>query len=244
MSVALIHFPEEALDRAMRVLDLLAAKDVLGVSLPALLSGRVEPSDATRPCVLPLFEARHRETLAWWALLTGPLGYASVAIVDSALLGEQGLTAGEVALLLGHGIVLASSGDDGLPLIGLSAVELREALTVSQRALSSLSPYEATMLCPRPNDLDVAFDGLVESEARRAGFRLFFAPGPGIDEGSRSVMTYRSIEPDAAPAEIRRWVLGEGFSRQRAQFERYRQLSKRLLALASLRAGEASSEQP
>ncbi|MFU8802867.1 MAG: hypothetical protein ACNA8W_03560 [Bradymonadaceae bacterium] len=249
MSVAILHFrlipddgqtEEEILDRARRIVDLLAAADVLGVSLTGLLSGAIQVLDEKPgvPGVLFLVEADGLSQLAAWADICGPLGYTSLAPILAGDIGKPGYPGPQdLSMLLGHGVVMGAAGMSDGPLLGLSTAELRADLQDAHDQLQAACGYRVSALCPRPNRLALSIDGLILREAHRAGFQLVFIPGEGIYEpeelkdGAGVPLTYRQVEPDDTPNELRRWVIGKGLARERARLRRYSRVPRRLLRL-------------
>lgn len=247
MPIAILHFrlssggegiDHTAQGQCRRILDLLAARDILGVSLPALIKGQLSPIDPGHPSVLPLVEVTTPEELASFAEITGPLGYPSLAFLPSNVLeGHGGFEEKDLAMVLGYGVVIGARGAGVRPLVGLSLGELRNELDQSAKVLREACGYGVKALCPGRNKLGVAFDGLIVKEARRAGFNLLFTPGEGfyVPEAPRhapdELISYREVAADDHPAELRRWVLGEGFSRERAKLRRFSRMPKKLLRI-------------
>jgi len=164
------------------------------------------------------------EPIAYWCSNIGARGYTTLLpTTPGELTDGAGVTASDVPHLCGHGMVVASRGLEGRPLVGLEVAELREELTESRRRLSELCGYPVRTLVPEPTLTGRAFDGLVAREARRAGYSLLFGPGTVASVAGpepEMVLRYRNCQPGETAPELRDWLLGRGFSRQSARLRR------------------------
>lgn len=192
---------------------------------PFLIAGWLPVGGIEPPGLFVTRETRP-EAMAYWCSNVGARGYSSLLPVTPEELADgSGVTAADVPLLTGHGVVVASRGLEGEPLVGMDLSELRGELTESRRRLSELCGYPVRALFPEPTVTGRAFDGLVAREARRAGYTLLFGPGsvarldgPELD----TVVRYRDCQPGESAPELRDWLLGRGLSRESA---RIRQLA-------------------
>jgi peptidoglycan/xylan/chitin deacetylase (PgdA/CDA1 family) len=221
------HRPERARDgMTIEALDALveqlADAEVRSPSLSSLVRGRLSGGQVERGALFVLADSR-LATIAEWAGSLAASGYTSLVVCASAELGRDGhIGTGDVPLLTGHGIVLASQGTSGRPLIGLSLEDLRHELTDSRQRLSRLAGYQVRTLLPTPSTFGNAVDGLILEEAQRAGYELVLQPGRSITElddpspGAR-VLNYRTLRTDDSPARLRDWIVDRGLARPLAQ---------------------------
>jgi len=190
-----------------------------------LLAGWLS-GNATRTAGLFITHETRLEPVAYWCSNLGARGYSSLlAATPYDLASPSGVSGEDMPMLLGHGVVVASRGLTGKPLVGMDVSELRRELTESRRRLSETCDYPVRALAPEPSVAGRAFDGLVEREARRAGYSLLFGPGSvaardGLEP--ESVLEYRTREAGEDASTLRDWLLGRGLSRQSA---RLRQLA-------------------
>lgn len=198
----------------------LETTDFTTPSAPVLMAGWIpETADG-----LLMTDETRLEPLAYWCSNVGARGYASLlALTADGLGAPEGIAAHDFPLLTGHGVVLASRGASGEPLVGKDVAELRGELETSRRRLSQACGYPVRALAPRPTVAGRAFDGLVLREARRAGYRLFLGPG-GVAEvegvAPTEVLEYRTRETGEGPDELLDWLLGRGLARGTARVRR------------------------
>lgn len=231
---ATTHASERLLELGLRVADLLAAADVHGVALPMLWMGKPGCAVAPGPCALFCLDTTRADVAAAWADRLAALGYPSLLACAADSLGAPGrLHPRDLQILAGYGMVTASVGLSGRPLVGLRLSELREELRLSRERLEAACGLPVYTLCPRPDRLGRTVDGLVLDEARRAGYRLILEPGmrvidDALLEHEAQALPARRIEPDDHPFELRRWVLGDGFARKIARVRHVAETPARL----------------
>ena len=165
-----------------RAFDVEYAREVLevlgeaGVHTTSALSWLVSDTLGSQPparvgLILPASEraAQH----AQWAALISECGAACAAPMAPARFDEtpESLQPGDLGAMLGLGLVCASAGWSGVPLVGLGITRLREELTRSREFLSAHAGFPIQALVPSANALGVAVDALILREAWSAGYR-------------------------------------------------------------------------
>lgn len=205
------------------LVEVLARADVASPGVASLLAGRPLVEQIERPLLLVLEDPR-LDAIAQWAATLSAASYASMlALTCTDLDAPSSIGRRDAGLLLGHGVVLASRGVSGRPLVGMALEELRGELVDSRRRLSELAGYPVHALAPEPNTFGNAVDGLVLEQARRAGYRLVLRPGRAISQTSDATdaqlieYTYRRIRTDDSAEHLRDWALGKGLARGVAQ---------------------------
>ncbi|MFP4598175.1 MAG: hypothetical protein ACLFVJ_07985 [Persicimonas sp.] len=218
-----------------RLVDGLAGADVRTPAVSGLLRGKLLLEDLERPVLLTLSDCRLR-SLAHWADQLAATGYTSVLGCScSELDGPDQISRQDAPLLTGHGIVLASRGLSGRPLVDLSLQELRRELTESRERLSKLAGYSVRLLMPVPTAFGHAVDGLVLEEAKRAGYRLVLQPGRAVTDISAQAgqpvqaLQYRTVCTDDSPTHLRDWVVGRGLARGLARVRELVNRPRRIL---------------
>lgn len=217
------------------LVDKLAEADVRTPAASGLLRGKLLIEDLDHPVLLTLSDSRIR-SIAHWADQLAATGYTSVlGCCCEELDAPDRIGPGDAPLLTGHGIVLASQGVSGRPLVDLSLEALRRELTDSRRRLSKLAGYSVRILMPVPTTFGQAVDGLVLEEAHRAGYHLVLRPGRAITDISAQSgqplqsLQYRTIRTDDSPAHLRDWVVGRGLARGLAQVRELVNRPRRIL---------------
>ena len=243
------HVPrEQRRDGEFRVGDLRALIEPLKwadadtPSVAFLAAGLVPLTSIETPFLLSIGDLR-RFALGAWAGLLGDAGFSSILhCATEALEREATISPSDIPLLTGCGVALASAGLTGRPLVDLPLAELRDELTESRERLSEAAGYPIRLLAPTPTADGRALDGIVRREAKRAGYRLFLAPGriarlDGPDP--TDPLTYRTVLPGDDPDRLCDWLTGDVFARGSAEVERLvsgpRRLINRLGALAERR---------
>ncbi|MBA2660754.1 MAG: hypothetical protein H0U74_00540 [Bradymonadaceae bacterium] len=246
MEIAAIHFPPTPDDTQCarlielfgRVADLLAASDVQGVATTSLLMGMLCAPGEPTGVLFTNTDAR-AQVVARQADILAPLGYTSLLFcaADELGVGEH-LQPEDLGQLGGWGVLVGSVGLSGKPLIGMRVDALRRELTESRALLSAACGYPVMALCPRADERGHSVDGLVLSEARRAGYTLVFQEGAQVidarffEAGAAAVaLPQRTLMVDDHPFEVRKWVLGEGIARKVAAARYYAEGPMRLLRM-------------
>jgi hypothetical protein len=212
-------------DALASLVESLADADVHAPAVTSLMRGKLSIDDA--PSALFVLADCRLQALADWAGSLAAATYTSIVGCSLADIGTAGYPdAKDAPLLTGHGMVLASRGVSGKPLVGMSLQSLRAELERSRHELSEMAGYGVRILMPAPSTLGTAVDGLVLEEARRAGYKLVLSPGRSVTElterptnGADPVQTlqYRTVRTDDSAEHLRDWILGKGLSRQVAQ---------------------------
>lgn len=238
MRLPILHIPPDEAHALAALCDALAARDVLGLGVSGLIAGAV-PLATPSPVLLTTADTRLPSLARWSRLLAHP-GYASLLFCVSERLLEDcdgHLSPSDLPLLTGHGVVLASRGVTGEPLVGLSPGRLREELKESRRQLSDAAGYPVNALAPAPNAVGRAFDNLVLREARRAGYTLFLKPGAGgaarVDRARPDEpMPFHEWGPSDTPSDLADWAAGDlvarGATRLRGLLDTPRRLLRRV----------------
>lgn len=217
--------------------DLLVDADVRAPGLSSLLRGvlQVPPDEAH---VLMMLGDSRLQAVGRWASVVAAGGYTTLAGCCWDDFGRPGhIGPADAPLLAGHGVVVASAGLSGQPLVGLGLEALRRELTQSRDQLSAALGYPVRALAPTPPTFGRAVDGLVLEEARRAGYRLILRPGSGLTDLDKSppvrrpfeVVEYRTLRTDQSPKGLRDWILDRGLSRPRARLRELVDQPRRLL---------------
>ncbi len=226
-----------AVDRLDELVEQLADADVHAPAVTALMRGKIFVDHA--PATLVVLGDCRLGALADWA---GALATATYTSIVGCALDEIGTAdrpnKQDMPLLTGHGIVLASRGVSGQPLVGLSLEELRHELEESRLKMSETAGYQVRILMPTPSTLGNAVDGLVLEEAWRAGYKLVLRPGGSVSEIGDAhhhsthihTLQYRTIRTDDSAHHLRDWILGKGLSRQVAQVRDLVNRPRRILA--------------
>ncbi|MFW5966444.1 MAG: hypothetical protein ACOCV2_02945 [Persicimonas sp.] len=218
------------------LVELLDQAGVLTPSFSALVSGRVSGVDGLeQPALLALCDDRLEQVAAWSAHLAYA-GFTSLVACAADRIGEDDrLSRSDAPLLSGHGVVVASRGCNGAPLVDLPVEELRRELRDSRQRLSKMAGYAVRILMPQPTSTGRAVDGLVLEEARRAGYHLVLRPGRAVGEAEASdrqplrVLPYRRIRTDDSPQHLRDWIVGRRLARGVARLRGLVDQSRRFL---------------
>jgi hypothetical protein len=224
---------------------LLEALDEAGAETPAptaWMAGTLEVESLETPVVLSTSEVRPRR-LATWARSLTRYGFGSILCCQPSVFGEEGsLSPSALSVLTGHGIVLASRGLRGEPLIDADVGVLRRELNESREQLGRLARYPIRLLAPEPTATDRAFDGLIRREAARAGYALGFAPGrrvtPSFDDSEFPVLEHLTCYTSDDPEELARWVAGSSTDRRWTQLKRLADTPRRLWSRVVERRGD------
>lgn len=164
-------------DEFARLVDALDDEEIRTPSFASLLRGRLAESGVDRPGLLTLADPR-RDRLDAWCRRLGPLGWSSIWSTALESLDTPGSVAAEtLGMLAGQGVVVASRGVSGDPLVTMDVGRLREELTRSRERLSEFCGYPVRWLVPPATATGRAADSLVVEEARRAGYTRILAPG-------------------------------------------------------------------
>lgn len=140
---------------------------------PSLL--RADPEG--RPRVLLTFDGGLASVLTEVAEVVGDAGMAALSFIAAGRIGEPGyLSAEQVRVLLGMGVVVGAHGLTRRPLTELPLGELRRELRVSRETLEALVAYPVTWMSAPGGRVDER----VLLEARRAGFAAVFGARPGL----------------------------------------------------------------
>lgn len=222
-------------DTLERLVDTLAQKQVNSPAVTSLMRGKMHPEDLNRPVLMVLGTTRVH-TVAEWA---GALAMASLASVVACSVDDlqkpDHLDPRDAPLLTGHGIVVASRGVTGRPLVGRPLEELRRELVDSRRRLSEWAGYQVRTLCPNPSAFGRAVDGLILEEARRAGYKLVLQPGRAVTDLDHldeefTELRYRTVRTDDTAKHLHDWVVGHGLSRPLAQVRQLVHRPRRILS--------------
>ena len=204
-------------------------------AVPSLLAGRAGVDDLDRPVLLALADPR-LESVAVWSDALAQATYSSLLVCSAQDFGSPGhIGPADGPLLLGHGLVVASRGLTGRPLVGLPLNELRRELEQSRAQLSSAVGYPVHVLVPEPNALGAAVDGLVLRQARRAGYRMVCQPGRAVNRledqsGPVDRLQYRIVRTDDAPSHLSDWVVDKGLARPVARMRDLVNRPRRILS--------------
>jgi hypothetical protein len=125
--------------------------------------------------------------------------------------------------LLGAGVVCASAGISGRPLVGLGVGELRQELAESRKALHDVLGYAPSICSPRPNTAGTAVDGLVEREAHRAGYEMILEPGRGLEVPETTRISVWSPASGSSPKAVAGWIEGDSWLRISFELRRQRE---------------------
>jgi hypothetical protein len=198
-------------DRLDQLVDLLAEADAETPSAGFLAAGLL-PVDQDRPPVLFATEETRTGWLARWSERLAASTYSSLLFVSTDALDEPAeISAGDMPLVVGAGVVPVSRGRTGRPLVGMELAELRGELEESRERLSEAAGFPIRMLAPAPTATGRAIDGLVAREARRAGYTTLLKPGAGRPLATPlpdEPVPYYTCQPDDDPERLRDWVLG------------------------------------
>lgn len=214
--------------------------DEAGVMSPAastLLNGQLWLGQAAPGALLVLGDCRV-QIVARWAELLGARGFASLVGCALSNTGTRAfLQAEDAPVLLGHGLVVASRGITGQPMVGMELSVLRQELSESREKLSQMAGYPINILMPELSITGRAVDGLVLSEAKAAGYKVVLEPGgrvSALDEngpaGSLPSLNYRRARSDDSPTELLQWVLAKRFSRPKAVLDELLRSPRRILS--------------
>lgn len=197
--------------------------DLATPGVAGLFAGAV-PVDTLSTPVLFLTEETRPEQLGRWYRHLGAQGHASVLACTPETFGPRGdLSPSDLPVLTGHGVVLASRGLSGEPMVGLELGRLRHELEQSREQLSALAGYDVRLLAPEPAITGRALDGLVRRESERAGYTICLEPGnvSRIDElRPEGPLEYRTVRPGDTAEELRDWMQDRPLARSRARLRR------------------------
>jgi hypothetical protein len=215
--------------------------EVRSPAVPSLLGGELLLDDHQRGALLVLGDCR-LNAVADWVRALNLQGFTSLVGCSCAQVATDGyLRADDAPILLGHGVVMASRGVTGRPLVGMALAELRRELSESRERLSAVAGYRIGILMPAVSTFGHAVDGLVLEEARRAGYHLVLEPGGGVtdlDDASNkaraNVLDYRIVSTDDTPERLASWIVGAGLTRQAAQVRELLQRPRRILSRLKL----------
>jgi hypothetical protein len=227
----------EALDA---LVERLADADVRSPTLSSLIGGTLLGQDLERAALFVLGDTR-LGAIADWAGLLAVSTYPSLVVCASSEVGrDDHICAGDMPLLTGHGIVLASQGVTGQPLVGMPLEDLRDELTASRRSLSRLAGYQVRTLLPSPSIFGNAVDGLVLEEAQRAGYKLVLQPGRSVTHLASTThdmqtLSYRTVHTDDSPTHLRDWIADHGLARPIAQVRDLVRRPRRILSRFGIR---------
>lgn len=160
-----------------QLVDALDGEEAETPSFASLVRGRIAESGLQRPCLPTLGDVR-RDRLDAWCRRLGPLGWSSIwATPLDSLDGGDSVDSNTLGMLAGQGVVVASRGVSGDPLVSMDVGRLRDELERSREQLSELCGYPIRWLVPPPTPTGHAADELVVDEARRAGYSRILVPG-------------------------------------------------------------------
>lgn len=117
--------------------------------------------------------------------------------------------------LVGAGVICASAGVTGRPLVGLGVGELRQELAESRESLHDVLGYAPMVCCPRRDRNGIAVDGLVAREAERAGYRMILQPGRGLEVPETTRLSVYTPATSASVEDLADWIRGDPWLRIR-----------------------------
>lgn len=172
---------------------------------PALL----RPDPEGRPRVLLTFDGGFASVLTEAAEALGDAGLSALVFIAAERLGDPDyLSADQVRVLLGMGVVVGAHGLTRRALTELPLGELRRELRAAREALEALVAYPVTWMSVPGGRVDER----VLLEARRAGYAAVFGARPGLisTEGTPpEVLPRLSVGAQTTPDHLAALVEGD-----------------------------------